>query len=44
MKFFDRMREEVRNHTAMGFVFWVVVLCPTMVIVWALIGWLEGKC
>jgi hypothetical protein len=44
MKFLDRMREEVRNHTAMGFAFWVVVFCPVMILVWGILGVLEGKC
>jgi hypothetical protein len=40
MRFFDRVREEIMDHhTAMGFVFWVVVLCSAMIIVWALMGY-----
>lgn len=44
MKFFDRMREEVKSHTAMGLAFYMVVFCPLLILAWTLIGLLEGKC
>ena len=44
VKFSDRVREEVNNHTSMGFAFYMVVFCPLLILFWGLIGVLEGRC